>query len=148
MKKNTRRVIWTCVCNALETTEFDQIALHNRKNGKTVVMSCIQYWKLMRKEKGLSPMANYCRHCRRRMSDPENPIVGGHVIGFLHMSPRVYITPMLKGCNSAGSNLPYFKVRLSDLIPVPKNDNDAILAKKENKEEIDRQKKIYQQEHP
>lgn len=68
------------------------------------------------------------------------------MIDFLSPNPHVYITPIHDACNKQRSDLPYFKVKLSNLVQVPKDDEEKILAMNENKDEIKKKAEEYQTE--
>ena len=87
--------------------------------------------------------ANVCR-AKHNGDEPNSPIVGGHVIGFMEDIPHVYIVPMHSSCNLKKQNLDPFRVFRYDLIRVPYPDERAILNMKSNKLQIDRMKKYVQ----
>lgn len=121
--------IW--VCNALNTAEYDKI------EGKP----CIDYW--LKKTSGLW---FYCRACRS-MIEPNNNIVGGHVIDFLSGKPHVYITPIHDRCNKQQGNLPYFSVSENDLVRIPDSGIEAkILDDDANKKQIQEMRELYRRD--
>ena len=131
MKNIVNRILESCktikrssvlkiVCNALNTADYDKI------EGK----DCIDYWK----EKKPGIKVHICPACNKPLGDED--VVGGHVIDFLSSSPHVYITPLHDACNKRRGDLPFFKVKLGNLVQVPKDDEEKILAMHENIEEI------------
>lgn len=126
-RKNKRRPVFITVCNALNTAGYDKI------DGK----DCIDFWK------DNKPRVNVeiCPACGKLLADED--AVGGHVIEFLPPSPRVYITPIHDACNKKRGELPYFKVKLGNLVQVPPIDEQEILAMRENNEEIKKKTEEY-----
>ena len=108
------------VIQAVNTSDYDQIG----------GLNCIKFWE--ENTPGRTDSIAYCRatHCWATESDP---LVGAHVIGIVNGEPHVYITPIKDSVNK--SNKPgVFKVQLTDLVPVPKADEQKILKDKENQE--------------
>ena len=112
------------VCNALNTSDYDVI------DGK----DCITYWR----EKKHRLKVTWCRACHNPNSD-EDAIVGGHVMTVFG-TPHIYITPIHDSCNKLQKKLDAFPVDESDLVPVPKDQETAILNDPVNVEERARQK--------
>ena len=125
------------VIQAVNTQDYDSI------DG----LSCIAYWK---RENPYS--ADPIRYCRATLAPatPQDAIVGGHVIGIKNGTPHVYITPILNSVNASG-NPEIFGVDERDLVRVPDEHEQAILADNDNRhkrsmlEEIERMNELMSQ---
>ena len=106
------------VCQAVNTTNYDTI------NGD----SCINYWNNNAPNDRQAILM--CRATSGNDSE-DDPIVGGHVIGINNHYPHVYIVPILRSVNTSG-NPRIFSVEEEDLVQVPTNQENAILADREN----------------
>ena len=112
--KNRKR-LWAC--NALNTSDYDTI------EGQ----SCIDFWLSHKNGRRIV----LCPVCHDLLKKSE--AVGGHVIVFDGKDNYVCITPMHSDCNTKREKAGPFEVLEADLVRVPEEDEEAILADPDNK---------------
>lgn len=119
-----RRPMIIKVCNALNTSDYDEIE----------GMNCIDYWD----EHVLNRTCDrdICRKSKNPASE-DDIIVGAHVIGYKDQRLGVFIVPILKSYNGKKGNLEPFCVDEDDLVRIPnREDERKILLDKDNQQQI------------